>query len=91
MCPIGFRSERCAVFLLSVLLMLPLTASARAKAPHLGGYPVCEASAAAWIPCPDDPAVPCLLVGDNELQQVLFVFPFDGHQLDVARRRPLDA
>ena len=90
MCPIGFRSDRYAVFLLSVLLMLPLTARARAKAPHLGGYPLCEASAAAWIPCPDDPGVTCLLVGDNELPQALFVFPFDGHQLDVVRRHQLD-
>lgn len=90
MCPISFRSDRRAIFLLSLLLMLPLTARARAKAPHLGGHPVCEASAAVWIPCPDDPAVPCLLVGDNERRQALFAFPFDGHQLDVAKRRQLD-
>lgn len=90
MCLIGLRNDRSAIFLLSLLLALLPAVGARAKAPHLGGYPLCEASAAVWIPCPDDPAVTCLLVGDNERRQSLFAFPFDGHRLDVERRRRLD-
>jgi hypothetical protein len=52
MCPIGFRSDRYAVFLLGVLLMLPLTARARAKAPHLGGYPYVKRQPQHGYPAP---------------------------------------
>lgn len=64
---------------------------AEASRPHyLGGHPLCEASAALWIPCPDDGTRTCLLVGDNELRHSLYAIPFDGHRLDVANRTCLN-
>ncbi len=43
----------------------------------LGGHPVCEASAAAIVPCPDDGGSSCLLVGDNEISDRLFLYRID--------------
>jgi len=57
---------------------------------QLGDYPLCEASAALQISCPGSHD-PCLLVGDNEQQDKLFVFPMsaDGH-LQGMNQRELD-
>ena len=76
--------------LLTTLLLAPPVSEARPKFPHLGGYPLCEASAAVWTPCLHDAAVTCLLVGDNEQRQTLFSIPFDGHRLEVDKRQPVD-
>jgi hypothetical protein len=65
---------------------------------QLGDYPLCEGSAALQMSCPgsDDP---CLLVGDNEQKDKLFVFPMgtDGHlrglnqrELDLGRQEISD-
>ncbi|MCH9675742.1 MAG: DUF3616 domain-containing protein [Gammaproteobacteria bacterium] len=53
----------------------------------LGGYPVCEASAAIAIPCPD--GKPCILVADNEIRDALFRFPIVGGQILVDQRTTL--
>lgn len=56
----------------------------------LGGYPLCEASAALAVPCPDaeDEDETCLVVGDNEIEDRLFLFSFgkDAPDTLVARR-----
>ena len=56
----------------------------------LGGYPLCEASAAAVTGCPGAPDLTCLVVGDNEQPRMLFSFIFDGHGLDVPARQEAD-
>ena len=40
----------------------------------LGHFPLCEASAALTLPCPDSKGL-CLLVGDNEQRKELFLLP----------------
>lgn len=49
----------------------------------LGQYPLCEASAALAIDCPDAGG-PCLLIGDNEVQTFLFLFPIHNKTLSTA-------
>ncbi len=44
----------------------------------LGGYPVCEASAAALVDCPDGEADQCLLVGDNEKEKHVYLYGVDA-------------
>ena len=56
----------------------------------LGGVPVCEASCATLIPCLHDTGATCLLVGDNEVKRKVFVYPFDGENLDVENRKAYD-
>lgn len=46
------------------------------------GYPVCEPSAALVVPCIGGPG-PCLLVGDNEAADAVFLYPLGKAQLDV--------
>jgi hypothetical protein len=58
------------------------------SAGSLGGFPVCEASAALFVPCPGSGAR-CLLVGDNEERTGLFLYELDGegrpgHRRDLA-------
>lgn len=48
----------------------------------LGGYPVCEASAAAVVSCPGS-TKPCLLVGDNEVNDRLFLYEIDDDKNGV--------
>ena len=52
----------------------------------LGGSPVCEASAAALVPCAG-PADRCMLVGDNEVRDRLFHYRLEPGGVDVASRR----
>ncbi len=47
----------------------------------LGGHPVCEASAALIVKCPEESDRHCLLVGDNEKEKNLYLFGIDGAQL----------
>lgn len=58
------------------LLALPLVAAAEPV--PLGEHPLCEASAAVLVPCPDAPKQRCLLVGDNEERTSLFLFRIEG-------------
>ncbi|MDD5267774.1 MAG: DUF3616 domain-containing protein [Methylococcales bacterium] len=47
----------------------------------LGHYPLCEASAALLVACPDGTGE-CLLVADNEQGKELYLFPVNGQKLD---------
>lgn len=47
------------------------------------GYPVCEPSAALIVPCIGKPGQ-CLLVGDNETADAVFLYPLGTGQPDVA-------
>ena len=53
---------------------MALAGLARAQSGSLGGAPVCEASALALLTCPDSPEGRCLLVGDNEVRDRLFLY-----------------
>lgn len=55
----------------------------------LGGSPVCEASAGLLIACPKSRKT-CLLVGDNEIRNRLFIYEMDGAHVAVESRRTLD-
>jgi hypothetical protein len=58
-----------------------LVASAFAEPGEFGRYPVCEPSAVAKITCPDSEGS-CLLVGDNESDGTLFLYPVKSGKLD---------
>lgn len=72
---------------------------AMAEPLQLGEHPLCEASAAVLVACPDAPQERCLLVGDNEERRSLFLFKIeDGEvqreqqqvvQLDLDKNREL--
>lgn len=68
--------------------------SALAHASSLGGYPVCEASAAIVVPCPNK-THGCLLVGDNEEVDRMFLYEIqerdNGIQLQARREISLMA
>ncbi len=57
------------------------TFSEDSNAISLGGHPVCEASAALIVKCPNSEQEKCLLVGDNEQRQKLFLYRIDGDRL----------
>jgi hypothetical protein len=73
-----------------LVVSLFLTSGIALAHQQLGDYPLCEGSAALQMSCPGGEA-PCLLVGDNEQQDKLFVFPMgrEGH-LQVLNQRELD-
>lgn len=54
----------------------------------LGHKPLCEPSAAMVIDCPDRSGH-CLLVGDNEVRQSLFLFDLTGSGVDSTSQRSL--
>lgn len=56
----------------------------------LGQFPLCEASAALLIPCPDRQGEECLLVGDNEQGQELYLFSVKENKLDAKDQRAFD-
>ena len=49
----------------------------------LGGYPVCEASAAALVTCPHSNSETCLLIGDNEIGDRLFLYGMEIEDDDI--------
>ena len=73
----------------SLLMVIPvvscslylLVASAFAEPGEFGRYPVCEPSAVAKITCPNSEGS-CLLVGDNESDGTLFLYPVKSGKLD---------
>jgi hypothetical protein len=87
------RAARCCPSLLAALVLLPISGRVLAGE-DLGGYPVCEASAAVIVPCPVRPDFDCLLVGDNEESQALFLYELDyglnSGRVDLASRRVVD-
>jgi tetratricopeptide (TPR) repeat protein len=68
-----------------------LTGSDRLPAAEatLGQYPLCEASAALLVACPDGKGE-CLLVGDNEQKKKLYLFSVNGQKLDSSTQRIFD-
>ena len=56
----------------------------------LGQHPLCEASAALLIPCPDQKNSECLLVGDNEQGQELYLFTINGDTLSPSAKPTVD-
>jgi hypothetical protein len=65
-----------------------LVASAFAEPQEFGKYPVCEPSAVAKITCPDSEES-CLLVGDNESDDTLFLYPVKSEKLDSVAQKEL--
>src|SRR5262245_61935490 len=47
------------------------------KPATLGKYPVCEPSAVVQVPCPQEKGQ-CLLVGDNENDTAVFLYPLSA-------------
>jgi hypothetical protein len=77
--------------LVTSLALVGPSSGARAEAferHDLGGHPVCEASAAVIIPCPHV-GERCLLVGDNEEREHLFMYRLGDSGPDVASRQAL--
>ncbi|BBD62709.1 hypothetical protein NIES2109_55590 (plasmid) [Nostoc sp. HK-01] len=66
-------------YLLSTFLWI---AQANAMPKTLGKFPVCEPSAVVRIPCPNSNG-DCLLVGDNEIKESLFVYPIKSGNLEA--------
>jgi hypothetical protein len=65
-----------------------LGARAFAEPEEFGRYPVCEPSAAAKMTCPGSEGS-CLLVGDNESDDTLFLYPVKSGKLDSAAQTEL--
>ena len=55
----------------------------------LGGYPLCEASAAQIVACAASESGRCLVVGDNEVRDSLFSFPLSAALEPLAPRRTI--
>lgn len=83
----------CAIFAASMVTLTAGGVPSRADFENatrisLGGHPVCEASAAAVVPCPHDDSKTCLLVGDNEVSDRLFLYRIDVEDDDVELSGP---
>ncbi len=61
------------IFLFMLVFLFEERLPAWGQTSSLGGYPVCEASAAITVPCPNA-THGCLLVGDNEEVDRLFLY-----------------
>jgi hypothetical protein len=79
-------ASQCVLVALATLAVLPGLTMA-AESDSLGGYPVCEASAAQAIPCPTRPGQRCLLIGDNEIRDALYVYPLNSSGIPEIDRR----
>ena len=66
----------------------PLGAGAFTEPEEFGRYPVCEPSAVVKITCPGADGS-CLLVGDNESDDTLFLYPVQSGRLDTAAQTEL--
>jgi len=62
---------------------------AQSQLVELGNFPVCEPSAVTEISCPNSQEK-CLLVGDNETKDSLFLFPIKAKRLQVENRQTLE-
>jgi len=72
------------------VILTTLTLSDRVAAEEtLGQYPLCEASAALLIACPDGKGE-CLLVGDNEQEKELYLFSVKDQKPDSSTQRIFD-
>lgn len=70
------------------LTLLPTLAAHAAEPTTTLGFPVCEPSAALILPCIGKPGQ-CLLVGDNETADGVFLYPLVKGQADVKAMQPL--
>lgn len=83
------RAITASSFAAILLFTLPSIVPAQPlKVQVLGHKPLCEASAAVVIDCPDGTGR-CLLVGDNEERKSLFLFRLSNHSIDPAAPLPL--
>ena len=74
----------------SIVVLGALMFSGKATAEQtLGHFPLCEASSAIILPCPDSKGE-CLIVGDNEQRKHLFVFPIQYGTLHSERKKTLN-
>lgn len=73
--------ERRGLRVLATVLTVVSTGSLGAPS-ALGQHPLCEASAAVIVACPDGRGQ-CLLVGDNEWRRSLFLFKIDKGQVQA--------
>ncbi len=79
------------LLLISLIFFLTscrLLTEARELPKILGNYPLCEPSAVVKIPCPDRDG-DCLLVGDNEINDTLFVYPLNAGELQAEQQQEL--
>ena len=78
-------------FLYFAIIFTALTVSDRLLAAEatLGQYPLCEVSAALLVTCPGGKGE-CLLVGDNEQEKELYLFPIKDQKLDSDKQSAFD-
>lgn len=76
---------------LTIAAFASLAGSAAGPRRDLGGAPLCEASAVVRVPCPAREDADCLLVGDNEIRDRLFLFETEADGSPrVASRRAIE-
>jgi hypothetical protein len=73
-----------------LLVLSAAPALAWAAPTELGKHPLCEASAALLVACPDDAGRPCLLVGDNEERTSLFLFQIEDGRVQPQHQQKID-
>lgn len=82
----------CAVLTILALALPNLSDSGEVRR-SLGGYPLCEASASIIVPCPQSKKKTCLLAGDNEIRDRLFLFEIaeeeDKKKYSLIKRREI--
>lgn len=72
-----------------IIFLIISSAATKADAEEkLGFYPLCEASAATIITCPDTHGE-CLLVADNEQRRNLFYFPIQNGNINPKNQKEL--
>jgi hypothetical protein len=76
-------------FTFSLILCFCLSIAGASATPEtLGKYPVCEPSAAVKVTCSESGGN-CLLVGDNEQKDALFLYPVSSKRLDSSSQSQL--
>ena len=87
-----FKTKGYQLLLLVSLIFVLVScdsATEASKVPKiLGKYPLCEPSAVVKIACPHKNG-DCLLVGDNEINDALFVYPLSSGELQAQQQREL--
>lgn len=80
-----FQLACCAAM---IAVCLPTDSALSEQLMSLGGHPLCEASAATLLPCPDADGT-CLLVGDNEVRDELFLYRLENGRVSEDSRQSL--
>lgn len=76
------------VSLLVIVIGCTSTTEAITVPEILGDYPLCEPSAVVKLACPNGDG-DCLLVGDNEINDTLFVYPLEAGELQAKQQQQL--